>query len=174
MCKVAFCWHACTIGTSGTLARSPLMLRWTIACLVGATILAVTAAGQNRSWHHRHHRQRRHVDGDRAVARSPDDRDRSAGRAVDGADQRRRGEADHRRVLRRAAARVVAGRQEHRVPGIPRRHVAHLDGGGRRQQPDGVTSGPVRRSRAALVARRQRASPSRPIAAATTTSGCWT
>ena len=63
--------------------------------------------------------------------------------------------AHHRRVLRRAAAGVVAGRQDHRVPGLPRRHVAHLDRRGRRHESDGGHLGSVRRSRAALVAGRR-------------------
>ena len=92
-----------------------------------------------------------------AIALSPDKtrvRHRSAGRTVGAADRRRHGDAHHRRIRRRAPAGVVAGREDDRVPELSRRHVAHLDGGRRRLGSEGGDQRPVRRSRAALVARR--------------------
>ena len=65
---------------------------------------------------------------------------------------RRRREAHHRRVRRRAPAVVVAGRQAHRVPELPRRHVADLDGAPDGSGLEGADQRTVRRSRTALVA----------------------
>ena len=57
--------------------------------------------------------------------------------------------------LRRADAGVVAGRPAHRVPGVSREHLEHLDRERGRHRADAGDLRPVRRSRAALVARRR-------------------
>ena len=70
-------------------------------------------------------------------------------------DPRRRGEAHHARAPRSAAADLVARQPVDRLPGLRRRHVAHLrDRRATAATRKAITQRRVRRSRAGLVARR--------------------
>jgi hypothetical protein len=107
-----------------------------------------------RRQHRSPHSERGHVDGGGAFARWPHHRDRSARRVMDAQRRGRAGGTDSRGWLRCAAAGVVAGRPAPCVSGLSDQHLEHLDGQSRRLRAAAGDRRCLRRSRAALVARR--------------------